>query len=126
MNESELQDLMNDISTEVAGGRIDHALVLALKHGHRPTFFLLRKAWAGLKVTHRWILREYIDLNVWAIWTAFGICAVAYYHGRPEPEPLAVQLALVLPFLGFVALVATDRVRRVKMWWQNYRATISA
>ena len=118
MNQFDWADFMEDISTEVAGGRTDVALVRCLKYGQRPTWWLLRKSWAGTKICHRWLLVNCHDLKVAFVWAA-GLVVVGSYYDDTATAPIAVQLAIVLPFLGFVALVATDRVRRVRHWLAN-------
>ena len=113
MNDSELQDFSDDIFTEVAGGRIDSALVICLKHGHRPAWYLLRKTWAGVVVADRWVRRNYVDLSIAFVWLGLLAFLMGKYDGKGEEAPIAVQLALVVPFLGFAAMVVAD-------WWRRF------
>ena len=123
MNENDLQKFIEDISTELAGSRIDGAMMVCLKHGHRPAWYLLRKAWAGLVVGHRRMLIHHLDLHLAVVWLALLAFVMGQYEGKAEATPLSLQLALVLPFLGFLAMVAADRATKVKIWLHNRKAT---
>ena len=114
MSENQLMQFIMGLFNEVAGGRADWMVVALLLRIERPVLYLLRKVRAGIKVFDRWIRVNYHDLKLACLWAA-GLIVVGSYYGDTDSAPMAVQLAIVLPFLGFVAMVVADRWRKFKL-----------
>ena len=111
----DFNELANNVIGEITADRLLFLAAFLVTWSKRRVVQVGLKLRAGFLASYRWCLRNCVDLRIVYVWAAGTVVAFSYY-GSAEATPLVVQTALVIPPMGFVAMVATDRVRRFRIW----------